>query len=305
MKPFYSQETDKPVLKDAATVILTRDNGVEPFEIFLMRRHRQSAFMGGAFVFPGGSLDEADRDPALSARLSGLTPEQAVLRLNEPDLDPAMALGLYFAAVRETFEEAGALLARRADGRELDLTDPAVNERFQNCRLALNEQKMSLKELAEQENLVFALDLLTPYSHWITPEIESRRFDTRFLLARAPAGQAPIHDSIEMTESLWITPAEALEKQTTGEVILMPPTLKTLEELARFSSLQQLFDHALNLKIEAVMPQAFSSGDQRGVLLPHDPDYSIPGLKRPHNPDEPSRVVMIDGRWVTMKVGKR
>jgi len=305
LKPFYSRKTDEKVLKDAATVILLRENDAGPFEIFLMRRHRQQAFMGGAFVFPGGSLDDEDRHPDLAGFARGLTADEAALRLNEANLDRVTALGLYYAAVRETFEEAGVLLARTASGQRINFSDPDTGGRFQALRLSLHSQEISLLDLARREDLIFTLDLLTPYSHWITPEIESRRFDTRFLLARIPAGQVPIHDSIEMTESLWLTPAEALDRQRSGEITLMPPTLKTIEELTAFSSVDRLFEFAREREIAPIMPQAFNADGGFGVLLPHDPEYSIPDLKRPDNPDEPSRIVMKDGRWETVKVKKR
>ncbi len=306
MKPLYTDGKKKNGLKkplDAATVILARENTDQDFEIFLMRRHRNQSFMGSAYVFPGGRLDETDTGRQLTAYSQGLAAEEAAARLNEPDLDHDLALGLFFAAIRETFEEAGVLLAVPASGGVLDFKDQETGSRFEAYRRKIHDQEMTLKDLAEEEELVYALDLLTPYSHWITPAIESKRFDTRFLLARMPKNQAPIHDSIEMTESLWVSPAKALAGFEAGEILLMPPTLKTIEELAEFSSLDQLFTSASTKEIYPILPQGEAGPDGVILKLPIDPEYSIEGYKQPARPEEKTRIVNINGKWRTMRAG--
>jgi len=303
MQPFYSKESDtskESRLFDAATVILTRDKDGAPFELFLMQRHQKQSFMGSAFVFPGGRLDEADCDSSLAAYGQGLSAEEAKLKLNEPGLSKEKTFGLFFAAVRETFEEAGVLLAAHTSGGKIDFSEHEINSRYNAYRSKLHNQEISLKELAQKEDIRYSLDLLEPYAHWITPENEFKRFNTRFLLARMPRNQAPIHDSVEMTESLWITPADALKQQEAGKILLMPPTLKTMEELSEFSTTGQLLTAAASRKIQPILPQAFSTPDGFGVRLPHDPEYSISGSKQPPRPDEPSRIVMKDGRWKTV-----
>ncbi len=164
---------------------------------------------------------------------------------------------------------------------------------------------MSLIDLAQAEDICFRIDLLRPYAHWITPQVESKRFDTRFLLARMPSNQIPVHDSIELTDSLWITPADALVRQKAGELLLMPPTLKTMEELADFSSVDQLFTEAASREIQPILPQTFTTSDGFGVKLPHDPEYTLTDFKLPPRPDEPSRIVMVNGRWQTVRVEKQ
>lgn len=286
-----------PEPHDAATVILVRENEAGPFEVFLMRRHQEQTFMGSAFVYPGGRVDKADRDPELAVFSRGLSAEEAGPALNEPDLAEETALGLFFAAVRETFEESGVLLAVPARGGRIDFSGPGAAVRFARYRRDLHEQKVTLLELAQKEDVLYALDRLTPYAHWITPPIESKRFDTRFLLARMPRGQSPVHDSIEMTESLWITPAEALERQAAGRLLLMPPTFKTMLELAAYSSADQLFAAAASRRVQTIQPDPFKQGDSFGLKLPHDPEYTIAAYKQPPRPEEPSRIVMTENGW--------
>jgi 8-oxo-dGTP pyrophosphatase MutT (NUDIX family) len=305
MKPLYTKEGQTPGQvrpADAATIILLREQAGTPFEIFMMQRHQNQSFMGSAYVFPGGRLEEGDLDPALAARAGGLSGEEARARLQEPELDPGAALGLFFAAVRETFEESGVLLAVRADGSPIDFTDAEVASRFGRLRADLNQDRTSLKTLAETENLRFRLDRLTPYTRWITPEVEGKRFDTRFLLARMPGGQAPVHDQVEMTASLWVSPAAALEEQAAGRIMLVPPTLKTMEELAAHASVDTLCAQAGSRDIRPILPQRYQSAQGFGVILPHDPEYTLEAYKQPYRPGEPSRVLMIDGRWRTVCV---
>jgi 8-oxo-dGTP pyrophosphatase MutT (NUDIX family) len=282
---------------DAVTVIIVREGGGTPFEVFLMRRHRDQHFMGGAYVFPGGRLEETDCDPSLMEWTTGLTAEEAKAKLNEPDLPGERAVGLFLAAVRETFEEAGVLLAASSRGEMIGLTDAETQSRFRAHRRKLHCGEISLKGLAEGEGLRFMLGLLTPFSHWITPEVEIRRFDTRFLVARMPEGQSPAHDSVETVESLWVTPREAIAKNDSGEILLMPPTLKTLDELCQFRSLDEIFHKASQQEINPILPQPFKSGDAFGVKLPHDPEYSIMAYKRWASSEEPSRIVFGNGVW--------
>lgn len=310
MCSMYSN-VEKPLddtnLPDASTVILIRDGGCDsgkPFEIFLMRRHREQAFMGGATVFPGGRLDDEDCDPVLATYIRGLTPEEAKLKLSEPDLSDDKALGVFLAAVRETFEEAGVLHATTIGGEWINFEEGETETRFSEYRLKLHQREMSLRELAEKEGIRYSLDLLTPYAHWITPRIEGKRFDTRFLLARLPDKQVPIHDSIEMTESIWLTPRDALARCEAGRILLMPPTLKTIEELSGYSSADQLFTAAATRTIYPILPQFFQTADSFGVRLPHDMEYSIDEYKQPIRLEESSRIVMIDGKWKTMRANE-
>jgi hypothetical protein len=156
--------------------------------------------------------------------------------------------------------------------------------------------------LARRENLRYAPDLLVPYSHWITPEIEPRRFDARFFLARLPEGQTPVHDRTELTDCLWQTPAAALAAHAVGRIVLMPPTLKTIEELHAFPDTKELFATARSRRIRPILPEAFRTADGFGVRLPNDPEYSLAAGMQPARPGETTRVVMQDGIWKTLSV---
>ena len=296
------RDEGKQAPRDAATVILLRDRTEEPYEVFLMRRHRNQVFMGGACVFPGGRLDDADAGPELAACIGGFHATEAKRLLQETDLPEATALGLFVAAIRETFEEAGVLLARDARGSAVDLSAPETAARFSSYRLELHEERLTMADLVRREGLSFAPDLLIPYAHWITPETESRRFNTRFFLARLPEGQVPDHDRMELTESSWMTPAFALAENEAGRIILMPPTMKTIEELLSFSSTAQLFSTARSQRIGTILPEAFRTADGFGIRLPHDSEYTLNVGKQPPHPGGSTRIVMEGGIWKARSV---
>jgi 8-oxo-dGTP pyrophosphatase MutT (NUDIX family) len=298
-----ARDEGKQAPRDAATVILLRDRTEGAYEVFLMRRDRSQAFMGGAYVFPGGRLDAADVDPELLACIGGFSAADAKHLLQETDLPEATALGLFVAAIRETFEEAGVLLARDARGSVVNLSAASETAaRFSSYRLELHEERLTLTNLVRREGLIFAPDLLIPYSHWITPETESQRFNTRFFLARLPERQIPVHDRMELTESSWMTPAFALAEHTAGRIILMPPTLKTIEGLLSFSNTAQLFVAARSRRIWTILPEAFRTADGFGIRLPHDSEYTLNVGKQPFPPGGSTRIVMEGGIWKTRSV---
>ncbi len=299
LREFLKSPTAVPVEPfDAATVIIVREDPGRPFEVLLMRRHRRQTYMGGAFVFPGGRLDDADMADELLPCLDAPPPGVNLL-LQEPSLAVAKARGLFVAAVRETFEESGILLANARDGRLLDSAGPAAAVRRSACRGGLRSRSLSLADIARYEKLRYALDRLVPYSRWITPAVEPRRFDARFFLARLPAGQTALQDHAEMTECQWLTPGEALSLHRERMIVLMPPTLRTVEELAAFATADALFSAASHRRIEPILPEAFAEGEIYGVLLPNDPKYSLSGRRSPSAPGQPSRIVMEDGIWKT------
>ena len=304
MSPEMNDHTTPATPLDAATVILLRETpAANPFELLLMRRHAKQRFMGKAFVYPGGQLDPADCNPGLAAFASGIRAEDVKRRLNEPDLPNEKALGLLFAAVRETFEESGVLLARSISGKDIDFNNKKIRERFAEYRTLIHQHEMTLEDLAEKEGLFFKLKDLIPFAHWVTPEAERRRFDTRFFLARMPFGQEPVHDSMEMTETLWTTPGKAFSKHNAGEILLMPPTLKTIDEMACRSSVSELLSWASSTTIRTIMPQISSEGESIIIKFPHDPEYSIAELKQPPRPEEISRIVIRDGRLEAINFG--
>jgi 8-oxo-dGTP pyrophosphatase MutT (NUDIX family) len=182
--------------RPASTVVLIRPSSSR-FEVFLVRRHDNVAFMGGAHVFPGGRVDPGDRIEQPERTCDGVA--QAAARI--PDLDPADAVAHYIAAIRELFEEAGVLLAH-----------PVEAARVAEWRHDVAEGTLDLERLALREGLRFPLDDLVLFAHWVTPDIEIKRFDTRFFVARVPDGQTAAHDDRETTHGEWIDPSVALER---------------------------------------------------------------------------------------------
>jgi 8-oxo-dGTP pyrophosphatase MutT (NUDIX family) len=209
--------------RDAATVMLLR-SGSDGVEVYMLRRQASMAFAPGAFVFPGGSVDARDTDEQVAWSGPGDAEWGRIF-----DAPPADARALVCAAVRETFEESGVLLAgESADSVVADTTSDA----FEADRHALLDKSVSLAELLGRRNLVLRADLLRPWSRWITPVVEPRRFDTRFFAAALPAGQRTRDVGGEASEVAWVTPAKALQDWERGEIRLFPPTAVTLSELA-------------------------------------------------------------------------
>jgi len=252
MKP-AAPEAPKPASasrgapRAAATLVVVRDAAVG-IEVLLLRRAERGDHNSGAWVFPGGMVEPGDRachthcagldDPAASAQLG----------LSQGGLD------YFVAAVRECFEEAGLLLALDAHGTLLDLrSDPSGAAEFAAWRGPLHRGERTLCELCERHGLMLAMDRLAYLSHWLTPPVRAKRFDTRFFIAEAPAAQVARHDDTELVEQRWMRPADAL---TEGAALkLMTPTLKTLEAIARFDSVQALLAWARSPReIELTMP---------------------------------------------------
>jgi 8-oxo-dGTP pyrophosphatase MutT (NUDIX family) len=292
---FVTSLTEKAAPKESATVILVRNNDSGSWEVFLARRHKQQSFMAGAYVFPGGQVDTADSDPELSSCISTVDNFDPQALLKDASLTPEMAQSLFICAIRETFEETGVLLAQTLDGNFIKLESAQDVARVAAYRRELNSGRLTLKEIAQRESLCFPLPALVPYAHWITPEIAPKRFSTRFFLARLPDGQEATTDSDELTEFLWVTPGDALQMHLNGKMMLMPPTLKTLEELSVFAGMDELFEQARHRTIYPILPEASANV----LMLPHDPEYSIFEYKKPANPCEPSRFVFTNSIWRT------
>lgn len=217
--------------RDGATVMLVRDGDhvEDPLEVFMLRRHPSTAF-GSVHVFPGGVVDSSDHGAHLDDCCPGLSDDDASRRLGLP----AGGRAFWVAAAREAFEEAGVLLARYADGQPVRFdADPTVEARFDAHRRAVHAGARSLLAVLAAEALVLSIDEMRYVAHWITPEGAPKRFDTRFFLARAPDGQAYVHDDAELIGSEWVRPAEALARHRAGGFPLIEPTVRSLEDLAR------------------------------------------------------------------------
>jgi len=223
-------EPAKP--RDAATVMLLRpaEAGAGGVEVLMLRRVAAMKFAPGAYVFPGGSVDPADHgsavgwhgpDPAEFGRWLGASPE--------------MARALVCAAVRETFEEAGVLLAGAPGGGPLaNPTGPpdGSGASWEADRAALVAGQLTLAELLSRRGLELRADLLVPWTRWITPEGEPRRFDARFFAAALPAGQVATGHAAESDRVEWLRPADAIESARAGQISLLPPTATTLHDFA-------------------------------------------------------------------------
>lgn len=260
-----------PSLRNAATVIVLRDDPAGgPFQVLMLRRHARSGFAAAAWVFPGGVVDPADAEVP-QERWTGIDPRALSERF---DLPPSEVLAFHVAAVRETFEEAGLLLARRPDGTAPDLTDPALL----SVRRAMADRSsdVNFNQWLEQQDLVLDLGAMTYLSHWVTPNAEARRYDARFFLARLPAAQVAGHDRLETTDQRWIGPAAALAAGKAGDMPMIFPTIRTLTDLSAHASVQAVLDAALaQPSIRRIQPHAELDDQGRfvRVLHPDDPEF--------------------------------
>jgi 8-oxo-dGTP pyrophosphatase MutT (NUDIX family) len=196
-------------------------------------------FLGGYYVFPGGTVHQSDYSPSMLARCRGLDGAEARRILGSAH-DPDVALGHWVAVVRELFEEVGVLLCVTESGAAIDLRDVAVLKRIETKRRAIVQRKSGFAAFLESENLFCDLSWTVYLDHWVTPEIYSMRFDTRFYVAALPAHQASLASSEEVTHSVWIQPAAALAQIHRRDFPILPPTTVVLERLARIDSWQQL-----------------------------------------------------------------
>ena len=231
------------VPKLASTVLLLRDEPGGGFSVFMVQRSMKSSFMPGAYVFPGGGVEESDWSSKMA-----LTDSQLLDRFGS-GMDPNAARAYLCAAVREVREEA-----------RVELTNPSGMQTF---------------------------------SHWITPAIESRRFDTWFLVTRMPEDAQPTHDDHEVVASRWVEPKSAVERYGDGEILLAPPTYYTLWDLARFDSAEEVIEDARGRRVIGVQPRFEQVDGHMALLLPGDSlypsDYPVDG---------PTRIVMGEGgRW--------
>lgn len=272
--PHLSDGTTVP-LRPASTVMLLRDAPLD-IEVFMMQRTTTAAFASGMYVFPGGRVDDVDGAAELDELCDGLTDAEAsdLLRL------PKGGLAYWVAAIRESFEEAGVLLARDEKGSFVNLQEPDRKERFSRARNAVHDGSLLLADFCRQEGLRLAVDTIRYVSHWITPVGEKRRFDTRFFVAVAPSGQDPLHDDMETIASLWVTPNDALGRASRGELAMIPPTVSNLQFLAPYRTTLDAVAAAQSIGIPTpILPKLRydSVGRVVGIVFPDDPQYeSLP-----------------------------
>lgn len=250
-------------MRPASTVLLLRDStAARELEVFMMVRHHQIEFNSGALVFPGGSVDQSDQE--IAARGDLFSGGEGV---------DAQALGFRIAGLRETFEESGILLARPVGSDQLIAAERARAIEAEH-RAALCEGKVSFREVIEANQLVLALDALVPYAHWITPEGMPKRFDTWFFLAAAPPDQLGAHDGRESTDSIWLSPREALAGGEDGRFKLPFPTTRNLIRLGQQPDVAAALQAARVMRIVTVMPVMTRTEDGgRQLRIPADSGY--------------------------------
>ncbi|MFJ6578702.1 NUDIX hydrolase [Streptomyces sp. NPDC091368] len=249
----------------AATVLLLRDGATGP-DVHMLRRRTSMAFAGGAYAYPGGGVDPRDEQPV---RWAGPSLETWAARLGLDD--PAQAQAVVCAAVRETFEEAGVLLAGRTeDGVVGDTTD----EDWERDRVALVARELSFADFLDRRGLVLRSDLLGAWARWITPEFEQRRYDTWFFVAALPAGQRTRDVSGEADRTVWIRPAEAAAGYDRGELTMMPPTISTLRTLEPYGTAADALVAAAGQDMAPVLAQARLEGDELVLSWPGHEEFT-------------------------------
>ncbi|QXC60074.1 NUDIX hydrolase [Aquihabitans sp. G128] len=263
-----SDATEVP-LRDAATVLILRD-GAEGLEVFMLKRNLNSDFVGGAYVFPGGAVDPEDREADLEAICEGRTDADASARIGVP----SGGLAFWVAAIRESFEEAGVLLAQDRSGAIVDLDAAAGLERWAEHRAAVDGGTRRLIEVAEAEDLRLAVGGMHHFAHWITPEGAPRRYDTHFFVTAAPADQTPLHDDHEVIANEWVRPADGLARVEAGELTMMPPTIASLQAIERFATAAEALAAAEAITdVPAILPRIVAVDGHVRIVLPGEPGY--------------------------------
>jgi 8-oxo-dGTP pyrophosphatase MutT (NUDIX family) len=248
--------------RPASTILLLRDSADgKEIEVFMMVRHYEIDFNSGALVFPGGSVDKGDKEIIANPELYS----------GGEGLDEA-TLSFRIAAIRETFEESGILLARPKGSNTL-VEAKRASEIEAAHRADLCDGKITFLKVLTDNGIVLALDELVPYAHWITPEGMPKRFDTWFFLAAAPPEQLGAHDGKESTDSIWVSPREALEGGETGRFKLPFPTTRNLIKLGKQASVQAALDDSRGKSIVTVTPVMTKTSNGRQLRIPIEAGY--------------------------------
>jgi 8-oxo-dGTP pyrophosphatase MutT (NUDIX family) len=267
--------------RDAATVVVVRD-GDRGLEVFCVRRHARSAFMGGALVFPGGKIDPQDGLPHWET-LATDPAERALMFATQAAPARSLAVG----ACRELFEEGGILV----------LDEPLDRDAMDALGAELQQLGTDLGKLLHQCGRRLALGALVPWARWVTPEVEARRFDARFFVLRMPEGQIGRHDNHETVMSLWAAPADLLDRAVRGEFFLAPPTSRTLEVLRHAHDVHAVLMLAAEQSLLPICPRFVpgSGGEAPYLALPGDPSHEV----HERRVAGPTRYVLRDGRFVS------
>jgi 8-oxo-dGTP pyrophosphatase MutT (NUDIX family) len=252
----------------AATLVLLRDDPAGGCQTLLIQRHHGSRFAAGDFVFPGGKVEAGDTPEDAGRWCAGLDAGTAAQRLGD-GLTPPAALGYWIGAIREAFEEVGVLLARAADGRPVG----AGGGRFLEYRRACQREARAFWAMLSAEGLTLATDTLVYFAHWITPEEQPLRFDTRFFAAPMPAGQAAVADEHEIVAVRWLTPGQALAARARGEISLRLPTAKCLALLEGAESVAEALHCLEGRHVTTIRPRLVTEAGRSRAILPGEPGY--------------------------------
>ena len=274
-------------IRPAATVMLVRDapepSGGTTLEVLMVRRNLRSDFVGGAYVFPGGAVDPLDGGAEAKAMCTGRTDAGASALLGFE----SGGLAYWVAVVRETFEEAGLLLARREDGPDLLAGSAEEEARFAAERVAVNKGTRRFLDLCRDEQLRLTVGDVHYFAHWITPKGAPRRFDTRFFVAAAPPGQKAAHDAGETIAEVWITPKAALAGHREGQFEIIFPTIRNLQAISRFHTSGELLAAAAaaSSAVPTIEPKVIADGNGVRIVLPGDDGFDSAPV--PSGPDAP------------------
>lgn len=237
--------------RPAATIVLMRD-GEDGMEVLLLRRNRSAGFVPGAYVFPGGRVDASDAGRDVVARLHGLDADAAAARLELPGGDPP-ALAYYLAALREAFEETGIVVGRLSDGGVP--ATAAESPDVDAVRDDLMEDRVTFAQALERLDCHLDGAAVAYLAHWITPEAEPRRYDTRFFAAGVHGEARAIVDPREMTDAVWVTPRVALARNREGSLPMVFPTIRTLEQLRGSASVEDALGDLRNRAVPTILPR--------------------------------------------------
>lgn len=281
-----SQAVDSLPLPSSTVMVVREVAGGGSLEVLMMRRHANSGVLGGAHVFPGGKVDAADQ--AVGAATWDTSAAACRQALNEPDIDDGLVLGLYAAAVRETFEECGLVLG----------APPAAQADAVAAMRAAMAQGADFIGAMQAVGWPWAASALLPWSRWVTPRVPSmmsKRFDTRFFLAVAPSGQTEAHCEREATEAVWLTPQRALQRAWDGEIDLAPPQIMSLSHLALLGPLQAVLAWAKANPPPLIEPRPFDQDGERVICYPGDAEHPV---REKGWPGETTRLIYRKGRFV-------
>lgn len=264
------QVPDEPVpARAAATIVLAR-TGEAGLEVLLVRRNRSSGFVPGAWVFPGGRVDGTDASPSLLDRVDRLDPARVSERLGLSEQAEPPAISYVLAAIREAFEETGLLVARTSDG---SWPEAAAHDAYvDGLREAVLEDRTPFAEALRELDCRIDGDSIEYLAHWITPLVEPRRYDTRFFLAEvSPTAKATL-DPREMIDARWRKPADALAENAAGDLPMVFPTIRTLEQLEGFSSVPEAIEYFRGRAVPPILPRLVRTPTGVGIEIPETHD---------------------------------